>query len=123
MVVDMNEAQVHTVELVRQVLEGTQVFEFRRADYDEGRYGWIDAVLRRFDYRQLRRGERAPALAYLRRLSGHSRAQVTRLVSRWYRASRWSNATRPRARLRAAPSAAELALPNPPRSPGFGSMK
>lgn len=52
MVVDMNEAQVHTVEQVRQVLERTQEFEFRRADYDEGRYGWIHAVLRRFDYRR-----------------------------------------------------------------------
>jgi hypothetical protein len=52
MVVDMNEAQVRTVEQVRQVLERTQEFEFRRADYDEGRYSWIHAVLRRFDYRR-----------------------------------------------------------------------
>lgn len=83
MVIDMNEAQVRTVEQVRQVLEGTQALEFGRAEDDEGRYGWIDAVLRRFDYRQLPRGDRAPVLAYLQRLSGYSRAQVTRLVSRW----------------------------------------
>lgn len=83
MVIDMNEAQVRTVEQVRQVLEGTQAIEFRRAEDDEGRYRWIDAVLRRFDYRQLPRGERAPVLAYLQRLSGYSRAQITRLVSRW----------------------------------------
>ena len=83
MVIDMNEAQVRSVEQVRQVLQGTQQLEFRRADNDEGRYSWIDAVLRRFDYRQLPRGDRAPVLAYLQRLSGYSRAQVTRLVSRW----------------------------------------
>lgn len=83
MVIDMNEAQVRTVEQVRQVLEGTQALEFRRAEDDEGRYRWIGAVLRRFDYRQLPRGDRAPVLAYLQRLSGYSRAQVTRLVSRW----------------------------------------
>ena len=83
MVIDMNEAQVRTVEQVRQVLEGTQELEFRRADNDAGRYSWIEAVLRRFDYRQLPRGDRAPVLAYLQRLSGYSRAQVTRLVSVW----------------------------------------
>ena len=44
MVIDMNEAQVRTLEQVRQVLEGTQELEFRRADNDKGRYGWIEAV-------------------------------------------------------------------------------
>lgn len=83
MVIDMNEAQVRTVEQVRQVLEGTQALQFRAAEDDEGRYGWIDAVLRRLDYRQLRRTDRGTVLAYLQRLSGYSRAQVTRLVARW----------------------------------------
>jgi hypothetical protein len=40
-------------------------------------------VLRRIDYRQLKRSERGAVLAYLRHMSGYSRAQVTRLVSRW----------------------------------------
>ena len=40
-------------------------------------------MLRRFEYRRLPRGERGPVLAYLQRLSGYSRAQITRLVSRW----------------------------------------
>jgi transposase InsO family protein len=83
MVIDMNEAQVRTVEQVRQVLEGTQELQFRAAEDDQGRYGWIDAVLRRLGYRQLRRGDRGVVLAYLQRLSGYSRAQVTRLVARW----------------------------------------
>jgi transposase InsO family protein len=84
MVIDMNEAQVRTVEQVRQVLEGTQALEFQRAqDDDEQRYAWIEAVLRRFDYRRLKRGDRGVVLAYVQRLSGYSRAQVTRLVSRW----------------------------------------
>lgn len=83
MVIDMNEAQVRTVEQMRQVLEGTQALEFGRAQDDEGRYSWIEGVLRRVEYRQLPRGDRAPVLSYLQRLSGYSRAQVTRLVSRW----------------------------------------
>jgi transposase InsO family protein len=83
MVIDMNEAQVRTLEQLAQVLAGTQVLEFRRAQDDEGRYAWIEQVLGRFGYRQLARVERGPVLAYLQRLSGYSRAQLTRLVSRW----------------------------------------
>jgi AraC-like DNA-binding protein len=83
MVIDMNEAQVRTLEQVRQVVAGTQALEFRSADDDEGRYAWIEQVLQRFGYRQLQRAERGVVLAYLQRLSGYSRAQLTRLVSRW----------------------------------------
>lgn len=83
MVIDMNEAQVRTIEQVRLVLAGTQALEFRRAEDDEGRYAWIEQVLRRFGYRQLSRSERGAVLAYVQRLSGYSRSQVTRLVARW----------------------------------------
>jgi len=83
MVIDMNEAQVRTLEQVRLVVAGTQALEFRRAEDDEGRYAWIEQVLGRFGYRQLGRADRGAVLAYLQRLSGYSRAQVTRLVSRW----------------------------------------
>ena len=83
MVIDMNEAQVRTLEQVRQVLAGTQSLEFRRAEDDQERYAWIESVLRRFEYRQLPRTQRGPVLDYLQRLSGYSRAQITRLVSRW----------------------------------------
>lgn len=83
MVIDMNETQVRTLEQVRQVLQGTQALQFRRPEDDVGRYAWIEALLERFAYRQLPRQERGAVLAYAQRLSGFSRAQVTRLVSRW----------------------------------------
>ena len=57
--------------------------EFRRAEDDEGRYGWIEQVLRRFEYRRLGRADKGAVLAYLQHLSGYSRAQATRLVARW----------------------------------------
>jgi hypothetical protein len=83
MVIDMNEAQVRTLQQVRQVLAGTQAMEFQAAADDEGRYAWIESVLRRFEYRRLPRADRGPVLVYLQHLSGYSRAQITRLVSRW----------------------------------------
>jgi hypothetical protein len=78
----MNEAQVRSLEQVRHMLEGTQSLEFRRAEDDQGRYAWSESVLRRFDYRRLPCAHRGPVLAYLQRLSGYSRAQITRLMSR-----------------------------------------
>ena len=83
MVIDMNEAQVRTLEQVRQVVAGTAELEFKRADNDEGRYGWIGSVLQRFGYRSLKRPDRGVLLVYLQRLSGYSRAQVKRLVAVW----------------------------------------
>ena len=44
---------------------------------------WIEQVLRRFEYRRLGRADNGAVLAYLQHLSGYSRAQLTRLVSRW----------------------------------------
>ena len=67
----------------RQVLAGTQVMEFQAAAGNEDRYAWIETVLKRFDYRHLARADRGPVLVYLQRLSGYSRSQITRLVSRW----------------------------------------
>ena len=83
MVIDMNEAQVRTLEQVRQVVAGTQALEFNRAENDEGRYGWIGLVLQRFAYGRLKRPDRGVLLVYLQRLSGYSRAQVKRLVAMW----------------------------------------
>ena len=83
MVIDMNETQVRTLEQVRQVLQGTEALQFERPEGNAGRYAWIDLVLKRFGYRQLLRQDRGDVLAYVQRLSGFSRAQVTRLVSRW----------------------------------------
>ena len=83
MVIDMNEAQVRTLEQVREVLAGTHSLEMRPVADETGRYAWIEQVLKRFDYRCRKRADRGVVLTYLQRISGYSRAQVTRLVSRW----------------------------------------
>lgn len=84
MVIDMNEAQVRSVEQMLQVLAGTQALEFRQAGRDQERYAWIGAVLGRVDYNRLKkRPDRGVVLRYLQRLSGYSRAQVKRLVATW----------------------------------------
>lgn len=83
MVIDMNEAQVRTVEQMRQVLQGTDVLEFRVAEHRSARYSWVGALLHRVGYRKLKRVDRGLVREYLQRLGGYSRAQATRLISRW----------------------------------------
>ena len=50
MVIDITESEVRTIKQERQVLDGMQELDFRRAEDDEGCYGWIAAVLKRLDY-------------------------------------------------------------------------
>ena len=50
---------------------------------DVERYAHISRVLKRFDYPRRSKRARGVLLVYLRRTTGYSRAQVTRLVARW----------------------------------------
>jgi len=65
MVIDMNEAQVRTLDQVREVVAGTQALEFRPGGDDAARYAWIGSVLRRFAHRSRKRAERGVLLQYL----------------------------------------------------------
>jgi hypothetical protein len=117
MVIDMNEAQVRTLEQVRQVLAGTQVMEFQAAAADAQRYAWIENVLKRFDYPRLARADRGAVLAYLQRLSGYSRAQgqparVDRPFARTPAAISFRLVVRPLRRVAAGP----VSRPDPARS-------
>jgi hypothetical protein len=82
-VIDMNEAEVRTIEQMREVLSGTQALQFPALPDDAQRYRWIEGVLRRIRYRTLPRASSGIVLAYLQRFSGYRRAQVTWRVSRW----------------------------------------
>ena len=55
----MNEAQVRTLDQVREVLAGTQELQLRPVADETGRYAWIEQALKRFDYWCLKRMERA----------------------------------------------------------------
>ncbi len=80
MVIDMNDAQLHTLDRLRAFLEGTMAVDFSVAA-DE-RYDFITRTLRRFGYARLRRADKSVVLRFLARVSGYSRQQLTRLVGR-----------------------------------------
>ena len=55
MVIEMNEAQVRTLDQVREVLAGAQEWQLRPVADETGRYAWIEQALKQFDYWCLKR--------------------------------------------------------------------
>jgi hypothetical protein len=85
MVINMDETKLRTIAQLQEFLDATPEVSFTgtAGDGDAQRYEHISRVLRRFDYSQRNKRERGVVLAYLRRTSGYSRTQITRLVARW----------------------------------------
>jgi transposase InsO family protein len=82
MVLTMDDSHVMTLEQVKKVLEGSPGIVFKGVGR-QARYAWIESVLRRFEYSRQAKAAKGLLKAYLERLSGLSRAQVTRLVLRY----------------------------------------
>ena len=85
MVINMNEARLTTIEKIERFLSASTTIEFSAAGDDSERYAHISRVLKRFDYPGRNKRERGLLRRYLQHTSGYSRAQLTRLVSRWQR--------------------------------------
>ena len=84
MMITMDDSKVKTLEQIRLVLESSEQLEFKGASRVE-RYGWIEEVLARLDYFRLGKKGKGLVKSYIERMSGISRAQVTRLVSRQFK--------------------------------------
>src|ERR1035437_7342293 len=81
MTINMDDTQITTLEQIQKVLGSGPGLEFKGLRRED-RYAWIEEVIKRFDYFKLRRRAKGQVKAYVQRLSGLSRAQVTRLVTR-----------------------------------------
>jgi len=79
MTVTMDDTQITTLEQVREVLKSAQAIAFKGVSREQI-YRWVEAVLKRFKYFELGRKDKGLVKAYLQRLSGFSRAQMTRLL-------------------------------------------
>jgi len=81
MVIDMEEARLHTLAQVKAFLDGTAEGAFRVPKTERHRF--IERVLTRFGYAQHGRANRGVLLRYLERMTRLSRQQVTRLVRQY----------------------------------------
>ena len=77
----MNDEQLQTLEQVKQFLDGSEALEFRGLTTEE-KYHWIKEVLIRLKYHRLKRDEKGVLRRYIERITGYSRAQVSRLIRR-----------------------------------------
>ena len=84
MVINMDESQLRTIEQIEQFLGASAEVAFTAHGDDLERYAHISRVLKRFDYPRRSKHDRGVLLHYLQHTSGYSRAQLTRLVTRWH---------------------------------------
>jgi hypothetical protein len=75
----MNDEQLQTLEQVREFVEGSQGIEFRGLNTPE-KYQWTEEVLKRFRYPKLKKEGKGLIKRYLLKVTGYSRAQLTRLI-------------------------------------------
>lgn len=78
----MNDEQIETLEQVRQFIEGSQAIEFKGINAKE-KYRWIEGVLRKFRYFQLKKEGRGLIRRYIIKVSGYSSPQVGRLIGKY----------------------------------------
>jgi len=83
MKVIMNVKHLQTLQQVADFLHGSSAIEPLSATKAE-RYQWIAQTLEQFRYRTLSKIDKGLVQAYLCRLSGYSRQQLTRLIRRYY---------------------------------------
>ena len=75
----MEDEPTVSLEQIRAFLEASGEVRFQARDREQ-LYGWIDRTLRRQDYNTLAREGKGLVRRYLAKMSGLSRAQVTRLI-------------------------------------------
>jgi hypothetical protein len=85
MTVTLKTQGLQTLEQIRAFLEGSQPLGFQTPSR-EAAYGWIAAPLRRFGYTRLGKTGKGLVRRYLGKVTGLSRAQMTRLIAQ-FRAS------------------------------------
>jgi transposase InsO family protein len=79
MQVIMNDEKLRTTEEVMRFLAGSEALDFGGVSVEE-RYQWIQTVLVRFKYYQLKRADKGVIRRYIGKVSGYSPAQVSRLI-------------------------------------------
>lgn len=71
-----------SLEQIRALLESSAEVEFESRDRG-GLYSWVEATLRKHGWKQLKRADRGLLRRYIEKLTGRSRAQVSRLIQQY----------------------------------------
>lgn len=82
MIVTLKTQGLQTLEQVRAFLDGSQPLDFA-APTREAAYGWIGGERRRLGYTRLGKADKGLMRRYLQKVTGLSRAQMTRLIQQF----------------------------------------
>ena len=78
----MNDSQIDSIEKVEEFLNSSQEIDFQAQDQKES-YDWIQQTLVRLEYHSLGKNQKGVVRAYIKKATGYSRAQVTRLITKY----------------------------------------
>ena len=105
----MNDERLQTIEQIKQFLAGSEALDFGGVSVEE-RYQWIETVLVRFKYYRLKRAEKGVIRRYIEKVSGYSRAQVSRLIREYRKRGQLKKAQYQRHRFPRSYTPADIAL-------------
>ena len=71
------------VEEMAAFLSSSQAIAFTVATSKDERYRFVASILKRFRYPDLKRRDKGVVLQFLMKVSGYSRAQLTRMIQRF----------------------------------------
>jgi transposase InsO family protein len=80
LIVNMQAGERMSLEQIRAFLEASDEVEFRSRNRVEV-YGWVNQLLRQLHFQELKRSGRGLVRRYVAKMTGMSRAQVTRLLA------------------------------------------
>jgi transposase InsO family protein len=83
-IVNMQAGEKMSLEQIRAFLEASDEVEFAGRNREE-MYGWMNQMLRQLGYQKLKRCGRGLVRRYMAKMTGMSRAQVTRLLAMYVR--------------------------------------
>jgi len=105
----MDDSQAVNLDQIRELVAANGVVRFAGQRREE-MYGWVERTLVRLEYAGLRKPDKGVVRLYLARMTGLSRAQVTRLIGRYQRTGRVIAAPYQRSRFPATYTAADVTL-------------
>ena len=85
--ITMQDIERLTLDQIREFVEGSRTIGFA-APKREAIYEFIERVLRSQQYRRISRGQKGIVRRFLAKMSGLSRAQLTRWIGRWMKTRR-----------------------------------
>ena len=81
----MNLDNLMSIAQMDDFLSGSQAIAFNISASKDERYHLVERILKRFSYFRLKRRDKGTAIQFLIKITGYSRQQLTRMISRFQR--------------------------------------